>query len=416
MTGLNTAMAEPRGTAHCQRIRILPEIAARRFWAWVIAAVVVTLAVRVCLLALAVSDARLPVGGVLAGHDGGEYLDYARALARFDIGGVSPEARRHNPGWPLLMAAPAAVGVPATSAALAVLWGGLAAAIVLFAFIVRDWPQGGSRAAVTGAFALGLAYPPVVYYAGFALVDPALLALLLAAVRARQCGRPALAAVALAAATLVRAPAGFLAVGFVAADLLAGADGWGSRTPPPNPSAADASRARWFPTAWLLLVPLPHLAWGAMCSRAWGASFLGVIRPVYGWPGCILAGAGGVGHVRAVYVVACLVFMAISTVALGWLAWRSRGRDALVTSGAVFCAVFLVFHLCLRSMVYRGTPIALFNYLDRYLVALWPFALLPWLRFVRPWMVVAAGVASTVLAAWWTHNYFIDLARQTAGM
>jgi hypothetical protein len=167
---------------------------------------------------------------------------------------------------------------------------------------------------------------------------------------------------------------------------------------------------------WLIMVPLPHMLWGATCLRSWGTSFLGVIKPIVGWPGSIFLGAGQLSLRRSTYVLVCVAFIAVSTAALGWRAWQTRGRDALLTSGTIFSAIFLIFHLSLHSMVYKDGPITLFNFLDRYLVALWPFALLPWLRFIRLWMVTVAAVVSVMLSAWWTYNYFLDPALQTAPM
>ncbi|MCX7717899.1 MAG: hypothetical protein N2111_05790 [Candidatus Sumerlaeaceae bacterium] len=374
-------------------------------WKTVLTVVAAVLFVRALLLGVYMQGAAITAAAVAAGHDGLEYLDYASALARRAPEEVPLDARRHNPGWPLLLALPSAL-MPPWMAATALVWLLSAGCVWLFAEILRVKPDGSGDASTArpGAtvgwsrddtvlvwvFALG--YPTLVYYQSFALVDAALVFSLLGALVAHLRGHYALAQVVSGFVGLVRAPA------LVIAPLLA----LDSILRVRRPQAA----------VHLIWAVLPTVAWFFVSRHWWGLTYMDFHAPVFGWPFGGAVGMSEVSVVRAGYVWSATAFFLLSGFVLVRAAHGRRLRDPEVNTAAAFTVGFVGMHLCLQSLEYYGRTIPTFNYWDRYFVAAWPFALLAWRGRLRPWMAAVCVAASVALSVWWGLNYFDALKRQ----
>jgi hypothetical protein len=382
----------------------------------VLIVMVAVVAVRIVLLAVFIHGSGVTAAGVAEGHDGFEYLEYASALARLAPEEVPVDSRRHNPGWPLLLAVPSLV-VPPWLAATAIVWVLAAGCVWLYSEIFRTaggvWARGrggpdrsgvghgetGDDGALLWVFALG--YPTLVYYQSFALVDAALIFTLLAAVLAHLRGHWWLAQVMAGLAGLVRAPA------LLIAPVLAADGVWREKRP--------------VLALHLLWAMGPLAGWFFLSRYWWDATYLDFHAPVFGWPFSGISGMAQVSLVRSGYVWAATAFFLVSGIMLVRLALARRLRDPLLNVAAAFTIGFVGIHLCLRTLEYYGRTIPTFNYWDRYFVAAWPFALLAWRGRVRAWMAAGCVAGALALSVWWGLNYFEALKqhgrpRRVAGL
>jgi hypothetical protein len=322
---------------------------------------------------------------LVRGHDGGEYLDFARALMNFDLVAVPLDARRHDGGWPLLLAAFSWAG-PLWAVSIALIWACLAGCIVAFAWLLRRAYALPSREIVLLLFALGLAYPTFVYYQLFALGEAPFLLFVLLAFCAHARGKPAAAYCLAGIAALIRSPGLLVGLGFLIADTL------------PAP--------RWKHLAAAPIVAVPQAAWFLVTRAAWDGSAAEIHAPVFGFPfSALLAFGADTPALKAVYILSAVAVICAGVAALvretAASGWTDRTRNAAVA----FCLCFLLFHLSLKSLRYLGSDVPTFPYFDRYLVGILPFALLGLRVWMRPWMVACAAVASVALSVYWASNY-----------
>lgn len=364
-------------------------------------AVVITtvLCIRI-LLALGFSFRAGGFASVLGGHDGAEYLNYAECLSRWDWSEVSQAARRHNPGWPMLVGLFAALlpgSVPIwLSAWILMLLCTVGTVWIFRKLLVRDLALSSTNV-VNFSLALCLGYPTLVYYQTFALVDSALLFFTLGCACLWLSNRIVPASLMLACATLVRSPVWMLGPALLIADVFFDRN---------RPVKDWVMRAAAIAGA---ILPLAVTIYG--CRTVWGGSYIDLHKPIFSFPGSGLFGADNVPTIRAIYVFATLLLFAVATALLVIKAYQSRGKDRLAVAGGIFCAGFLLFHLCMKSLVYYGTAIPLFNYQDRYMAVLWPFALVAFAPFIKRPVVAVAIVISLVLTFYWGLNYFDTIAR-----
>lgn len=334
--------------------------------------------------------------GVLSGHDGAEYLAYGEAVSRWDWSAVPEAARRHNPGWPLLIGGSAFImgGVGVAVCAWGLMLVFMAGTVLILNRLYRRFGEAqtqGQSAALCAVAALG--YPTLVYFQSYALVDSALLFFAYAAVLAYLSRRMAWFGICLAVAVAIRAPVWLIAPALVGADVLI------------ERRVVVGARRTAVALAWSVAAVVPLVVSMAVMKHAWGVTFLDTHQPVYGVPGSGLLGFGALPLARQIYIALALCAVGAGICGLARLAWRSRGENRLATFGALFGAAFMVFHLSMKSLVYHGATIALVNYQDRYLTVLWPLAILPFARFFNRWVVSAMIVVAVALALYWNHNW-----------
>lgn len=365
----------------------------RRPAMWLVVLLCVGFGVRLALVEYFAHGSGKSVSAVLCGHDGGEYLDYARALVRGGVAEVPEHSRRHDPGWPMLLVLVAWLPGGATAGWL-LQYLLLSGAAVTGARVLSDTQRESWPAVLGWVGAMLFAYPAQVYYGCF-LLSESLFALLLVGSMAaylhwlrnneKRMHWCLLAFVLSGFAALVRGPGLLLGVAYTM-DIL-------FRT------QRRLSNA-------LVLAPLavvPYVLWNLFTKHMWGSELL-VHRPSFGLPFSGFANWRELEAARAAYIFACVAFVIASTALLA--------RNALVTGGAVwrvtaiFCAMFVLFHLCLRTLHYIDRDVLTFNYQDRYYVGILPFLWLPWLKWIRWWMVLAAALASVALSAYWGIHYF----------
>lgn len=325
-----------------------------------------------------------PAERVLAGHDGVEYLRFAAAIVAGDLGLVPLESRRCSPGWPLVVAslgwllpiwASAAIWILATTALAPVLFGRLLVAM-------------GFESAVTvrGAVALALVYPALAYYGAFALVDSLLVFVVVASLLFLARGWLLAAAVMAGYAALIRTPCVFLVVGIATAGVV---------------------QRRWLEAAICGAAGLLPLALWTIVARAlWGATNTEAHGAGFGLPFSGLLAMEGVGIIRAAYLAATVAFFLITCGILIRNGLRADGKHPYAVGVAVYAALFVALHLCLKTLTYFGTTIPTWPYFDRYLVALWPVALAPWMGRLK-WRVIALfSIVSIAMASLWGINYW----------
>jgi hypothetical protein len=327
---------------------------------------------------------------VVAGHDGAEYIEFARGIAHGAPSAISADARRHDPGWPLFLAAfvwagPMWLVIPLCDMGLSVL------SAVFTAFICRNWMGASDREALMVALAAGVAYPSAVYFSAFALAEPLFGALLVAALLA-WCGQKRGLGYLLAGlAALVRAPGLLMAAAFLTDDLF--------RRRPLRAYAAPA------------LAILPQAVWLIVARSVWGVTQIGIHRPEFGLPLAGFQGMAQAGTARAAYILLVVAVAAVLAALLARESRRSPQNPPLLVA-AVFCITYLSFHLCLRRLTYLGGQIFTFSYQDRYLVGMLPFVLLPFGRALRPWLVGLLCAASVAASLYWGANYFQAVREQ----
>lgn len=355
---------------------------------WIFPAIALSVLLRLALITFYAAVSGIPVSDVVVGHDGREYLDYARLLGRGEIAEIPWEARRHDVGYPAFLIPFATTPFPALASCAATL-ALLPAMIFLYdRMLAMAGTPAGQRALL--ASALTLVYPTQVYYSCFLLSEPLFLTLVLLGTTTALSGRSRSAFAAVGLATAVRTPGVLLAPALVVAEALV------------RRSVKTASGLG----LWSILALVPWLAWAAATEIAWKENALSLVRPQMGFPFSGFAGMREVGTVRAVYVLGAVLFFFVSTVRLLRQAHLAGWNSPLPALGATFSAIFFLFHACITTVHYIDHAVWTFNYQDRYLVGLLPFALYAWRKELRPWHVAVGALFSVALSAWWGTNYF----------
>lgn len=325
------------------------------------------------------------LSSILRGHDGAEYLDYAWHLAAFQPGEVPIDCRRHEAGWPIILALFSWI-FSVEMVARPLIWGAFAGAILAFSKLLQeatrlDIPQ-------IGTICLGLAisYPANLYYQCFAMAESAFLFFIIAGMLLYTRNKRIAAYLVAGFAATIRGPGVFLIFAFVATDLI-------RRERPAKLLAVLAGIA-------------PIVAVGWFVASFVGDTPISVHRPVFGLPFGGFRGAYNLGAARVAYVLTCVILIGTGIFLVCLEASRSKWKDPFVSVAAVYAGSFLLFHLCLKSLRYHGSTVYTFNYQDRYLVGVLPVALYGLRRFLKPWVIVASGVTSLALSAYWGHHYF----------
>ncbi|MGB9692447.1 MAG: hypothetical protein ACPL7D_09790, partial [Candidatus Sumerlaeaceae bacterium] len=356
--------------------------------------------VRVALVFLLAMVAGISWKNVLAGHDGVEYLTMAEHLAKGTPTSIPLEARRHDLGWPLLLAFAARfLSLPLAALVLQL---ALTAAIViqtslLAVALLGVSPQDSLRLAAAAV----LAYPAALYYSAFALSEPFFVTLILASLLLAHHGRYVWAGFVAGMAATVRSPAILL-------------------LPP-------LTWLCWTTTACLpprrrIVACVGHLACALLPVMAillasyllWGTHATSLHSPRFSWP---LAGFRELfarGFFRGLYVATCLAVTGLAVIKFS----GQSLKQPMPTLRAItfFSALFLAFHLCLESLVYYGHRIYLVDYFDRYLLPLWPFVVLATPRWWRWWFVSVMLAVSIFMSVYWGKNYFAAVKTHGAPM
>ena len=368
------------------------------------------LLVRLALVGIFATAAHRSFDEVVRGHDGGEYVDFARALFAGGVAAVPAEARRHEPGWPLAIA-PIASLPHAESIAWFLAYAALCGSVVMGARLLNETGLANQPEQVRWAWAMVLLYPAQVYYGCFALSESMFTLMMLAGfysyARAgrieRTETRPSpsedksqhlrvLAFFFAGLAGLVRGPGMLLGLVFTIDTVWNGA----ANAQPNN------SILRRLLRCWPLVFSItPWVVWTLLARRTWGGDLI-VHQPRFGFPFSGFADWRQFGAGRAAYIFLCVLAVLVSTGAL-FAQWR---RSPVWRTMAVFAGLFTMFHLCLRSLHYVDRDVLTFNYQDRYFVGILPILLLPWLKCLRWWMVLGAAVVSVTLSAYWGIHYF----------
>ncbi|NLD61499.1 hypothetical protein GX645_03500 [Candidatus Sumerlaeota bacterium] len=373
---------------------------ASRHLLWLLLIIVSVIITRVCIIVWFSALTPGGLAGVLAGHDGVDYLAYADAVSRFDLASIPDSARRVNPGWPFLIGTIriALPFVPVWVIAWVLMTASFAGALLLYDKMLTRLNFDAS-ARLRAVFAFGFAYPTLLYFQSFALVDSILLLLIIACMCAWQSKRFVLSAVLLSCATCVRLPVFLLGIAQLAADF------YFHRS-----MGTKREQIRRVVLLGLALV-LPGLLL-LLCKSVWGSSTIGLYSPKIGLPLSGLDGISEVSTIRALYILLAVSFFVVSAI-IYVRRFVSSQRTPFNLFASIYTVFFILFHLSLKRLLYEGSMIPLFNYQDRYYVALLPFCLLPWLRFLS-WRVlmVLTGV-SIVLTCYWGKNYFHTLLALT---
>lgn len=371
--------------------------AARRFsrlrlWRAAILVALIAACLRAALLAWFCADAKLSLASVFAGHDGGEYLRFAQALANFDPAAIPADARRHDAGWPALIAL-FSWAAPLWAAAMGLITGGFAVMAAAFMRILERHATIKPRRCWLAALILLAGYPSYVYFACFALGETAFVALLLLALAAYLGGLRALAYALAGLCAAIRSPGIFLAAAFCLNDLVVyGRGGWRKCLSAP-------------------LALIPPLAWMLISHRCWNATAAATLELRMGWPFSGFRGFAETGLFRTIYVFLCVIFSVAGVALLALEASRARWSDPFLNTGTFYCLLYLLLHFCIRSFRNMEAVQYPFSYMDRYMIGVLPFVIYGWRRLLlRPGVVAAAVSASLALAAWWGHHYFAALA------
>ena len=316
------------------------------------------------------------------------------AIARGMPSEIPPDARRHDLGWPLALAA-LAWAVPAHVAALGLIWGALAGSIVLSGLLARRFAGATDRDAARVATGVAILYPTALYYHSFALGESLFVFLLLAGTWLFLSGRQTRGYLVAGLAAMIRTPGLALPLAFAVAEL----------TTEPRPCLRGCIARL---AAALAPAALVHIGAHTLI----GVTPTQYHQPRFGLPFSGFRGLGALGAARVTYVLAAVGSFCAGTAWIVYIAARMRPLQRFAAVSALFCAVFLVFHLCLQSLLYQGHRVFTFNYFDRYLLALLPFVLIAARRLLVPWVLAAGLTASLVLSAYWGHNYFRTVAAQ----
>lgn len=318
------------------------------------------------------------------GHDGGEYLDFAGAIAHLDLSLVPPDARRHDPGWPILLAPVVRLLGPGWAAFLVNLSLFALSAIVLTRLLIEFVGFPPARVKLL-TIAYACAYPPQLYYSAYAMSEPAFLYFTISALYWFRRQKRPVAYVLAGCAGLIRGPGLLLIVAFAAADMLA--------------------KERCRKVLWAFVALIPEAVWQCFSYAAWHSNAAGIHKPKFGFP---IAGYVELMHaapIKFLFVIAAMLAAIATCWNLGMMACKHGWRDRLSSSAAIYCLLFLLFHLFLYSLDYLGTRVYTPRYMDRYLIALVPFALIAFCRMIGSNLIVAAGICSLALSAYWGTNY-----------
>lgn len=326
---------------------------------------------------------------VLEGHDGVEYLHVARAVANGSVAAVPHDVLRHDLGWPLLLAVFAPLlPVPFGALIFDLLFAVLT--VFLMGSLARREFQLAPHEATRVAAATVLAYPAGLYYSCFALAEPLMLVAVLGAFFFAFRDRWVIAGFCAGIAAVTRAPGIFIVPALLAVGLMQ--------------SEHRASRLR--NSAALLLsssfVVVAMLAW-----RHWTfqAQAFTLHRPQFGLPFATFQGLFERGIARGIYLLACVCLAIYGTSKMVMLAWR-RGAPLALRAAAIYSSLYLLFHLCLQSLVYYGQRIWLADYFDRYLLGIWPCVVLATWRWWRLRLILLMLVVGVALSLHWGTNYF----------
>lgn len=340
--------------------------------------------------------AHISPADVVSGHDGAEYLAMARAFSTGEPSSIPAEVRRHDVGFALLLSLLLRF-MPDWVAALVLSSLALGASVILLSEMCRRHLGCSSNEALRVAFAWGVAYPASVYFGVFALSEPLFVSFILVATFALLERRWLISALACAAAFAVRSTGIFLVFA-----CLAGI--WNGN---------DDRRER-----MRLCLSFLFVAGGLiLVFLAWNTSILGLIpsqhhQPQFGLPFASFRELAQRGVGREIYIALCVAFFIFALFKLV-REWRASVNPFVVVA-VVFCGTFLAFHLILESLVYYGKRIYTAEYLDRYLVALWPFAAVSVRRWWRWPIIIGALLISLVLSLYWGVHYFEDVRRHGA--
>jgi hypothetical protein len=364
---------------------------------WITAPITVYAFIHVALLLFFTARCNVTVESAVQGHDGGEYMSFATALSRGSLAGVPADSRRHDPGWPIALAVVAQLPKPAIAGWLLTL--ACTAGALLYG--ARWLFQAGfnSTEVQRWTWAMVLGYPAQVYYGCFVLSEPLFVLLVLCSLfcfsNSEKPGWRIPAYLLAAIAALVRGPGLLLAAAYAIYEIIAERRTVAALWPRRIASAL----------AGLTLSIVPYAAWTLLARHAWSADGLFVHQPRFGFPFSGFAGWQQIGIARAAYIVACIAFVMSSVVLLAQRAFRPVSHPQLQPA-AMFCGLYLFFHLCLRSLHYIDRDVLTFNYQDRYYVGILPFLLVPWLSKLRWWILLPAGLLSVILSAYWGIHYF----------
>lgn len=349
-------------------------------------AIAAGLVCRAAILVALAYQSGLPYHDILAGHDGAEYFEFARAFRVAELEPVPFDIRRHDPGWPMLLAVVSTV-LPPAAAALALIWGCLAATIFLYVRMLRVHAGVSPATAAALAFALALAYPSNLYYHTFALTESPFLFCVVASTYLFLSGKTTPAYLIAGAAALIRGPGILLALSFAIVQIASTRRAW---------SAAAIG---------ITLSALPQAAWYAISKWIWGETTAGVIRPTFSFPFAGFAGIAELPPAKAAYEIAVTLFFLASVIWLIVLARRTSWQNGFLNIAAVFSLLFFGFHACLKTLDYLGETVYTAGYMDRYLIGILPVALYPWSGLLRKPVLAAAAAASIALSLWWGRNY-----------
>lgn len=371
-----------------------------RYWLGLVGVLVFSMLVRVGLIFWLAYTAGVSWRDVLAGHDGVEYLAMAEHFAKGTVAEIPVEARRHDLGWPLLLAFFSRI-MPLPFASLTLQLVLTAAVAGLTSLLAMQVFSISPTQSLLPAAAAVLAYPASIYYSCFALSEPFFVTLILSAFLLAHFRRFFLAALLAGLCATVRSPAVLL-------------------LPPLAWSCWKTSvelplRTRLTLCAGVVgfaLVPV-FTVW-AVSHFVWGTYSASLHSPRFSWPFAGFQGLSQRGSARALYVGLCVVIVCFGVLKLALL---SRKRPSLsVQALAFFAVLFLVFHLCLESLVYYGQRIYLADYVDRYFLPLWPLVVLATHRWWRTWVVALSFVAALALSVYWGKNYFAQVKAHGAPM
>ena len=331
---------------------------------------------------------------LVQGHDGAEYLDYARILATAHSGQLPADIARHDPGL---------------SAILALLWSAALKSLDLpvIALLLQtfSWIIGSlliariiqlviKTAPMPILLASTLGYPAALYYGQFNLSEPLFMVLIFSAILASLSHRFIAAALLTGLASTVRST-GLLLLGsiFLTHPVIIQyfkAPG----QPAPKPAVPRI----------ILIVAVGLLPWiiAQVSINYTYYTNVSTYKPAFGLPFSGFQGLAQAGIARSIYMIGTVFFFILST---GMLVRQTLKYTSIPPLITVFVTVFLVFHLCLKTLYYIDTTVYTFDYQDRYLAPIWPLALLAWHRYIRRSAAAALILISTVFAAWWLKNY-----------
>lgn len=347
-------------------------------------AIVPAVAARVLVLAVLCSGP-VTFPQILHQHDGHEYLEFAHAIATGTLADLPRDARRHEPGWPMLMAP--FTRLPFTEIAATVLiWVLLGGSIILFARILLRHTDFPTHAVSAILLAFGLAYPAHLYYHSFALGEALFTFCVLAASGAFLSHRLPLAFALAGIAALVRTPGIFLALSF--AYLL-------------------ITQREYRALVFAPLAIIPQFAWNAFYYYMWRETPTQLLSPKLAFPLASYIHVFDLGLARGVYQLCIAAFFCAT---IGRLLYQVRHNvwpEPVTDLAMCFVSLFFVFHACIYSMQYLGSPVYACQYMDRYMVGALPFVALAWREFLSRRVIAFAAIVSIALSVYWGRNYLV---------